>query len=130
MKRRTQQYVFVLLIVLLTACSSSSKEYELADITRLFEDAELHLKPQAENSYPYVRNVAPAIYELLDDSIYIYVFDSADELVAATEGLQVEELFNASPYVYPWNNILILYLPHSPADVNFEKQIRDLIHAA
>ncbi|REK71321.1 hypothetical protein [Paenibacillus paeoniae] len=128
MKMKTLISPLVLLIILLTACSNSSKVYDLATITQLFEEAELHLKPQAGDSYPIVMSIEPRVYELLDDSLYIYVFKAEDDLAEALKSVHIEDLFNVPPYVYQLNNILILYMPLSPTDVNFEKQIHDIIH--
>lgn len=120
-------FLSVLFILLLAACSDNSKVYNLANITQLFEKADLHLKPQAEDNYPTIKNVKPSVYELLDDLLYIYVFESEDELVEASKTLNVEQLMNAPSYVYHMNNVLIIYITSSPPDQSFKKQIDDII---
>ncbi|MHA7965557.1 hypothetical protein ACX93W_15595 [Paenibacillus sp. CAU 1782] len=129
MKIKPLLFPLVLLITLLAACSNSSKEYDLAGITQLFEDAELHLKPQAGDDYPTIMNVNPAVYELLDDALYIYMFESEKKRIEALEELNVEESFSPDTYEYSLKNALIVYVPLSPADVNFDKQIRDIVQA-
>jgi hypothetical protein len=130
MKSKPLLFPLVLLLTLLAACSNSSKEYDLAGITQRFEDAELHLKPQAGDGYPTIMNVAPAVYELLDDTLYIYVFESEDKTVEALEDFNVKESFSPDTYEYPLKNAWIVYTPSSPSNVNFDKQIRDIIKAA
>lgn len=134
MRKKTLLLLSVLFILLLTACSSNSKMYNLADITQLFEKADLHLKPQAEDNYPTIKNVKPSAYELLDDILYIYVFESEDERVEASKGLIVQELFNTPSdinpplsYIHHMKNVLIIYITSSPLDKNFKKQIDDII---
>lgn len=120
----------ILLFALLTACSNSPKIYDLASMTQLFEDAELHLKPQSGEGNPAIHNTIPTVYELLDDSLYIYVFDSEEELVEAVEGVEIEDLFNLDTHDYRLKNVLLIYHPSSPADVNFDQQINDILQAA
>ncbi|MEK4277689.1 hypothetical protein [Paenibacillus sp. FSL R7-0026] len=134
MRKKILLFMLVLLILLLPACSSNSKLYNLEDITQLFEKADLHLKPQAEDNYPTIKNVKPSAYELLDDILYIYVFKSEDERVEASKGLIVEELFNTPSdintslsYIHHMNNVLIIYITSSPLDKSFKKQIDDII---
>lgn len=134
MRKKTLLLLSVLFILVLTACSSNSKMYNLADITQLFKKADLHLKPQAEDNHPTIKNVKPSAYELLDDILYIYVFESEDERVEASKGLIVQELFNTPSdinpplsYIHHMKNVLIIYITSSPLDKNFKKQIDDII---
>ncbi|WP_342551555.1 hypothetical protein [Paenibacillus sp. FSL R7-0652] len=134
MRKKTLLFLLVLFILLLTACNSNSKVYSLADITQLFEKADLHLKPQAEDSYPAIKNVKPSAYELLDDILYIYVFESEDERVEASKGLNVQEIFNTPSdinpplsYIHHTNNVLIIYITSNPLDQNFKEQIDDIL---
>lgn len=126
MKKKMLLFPLVLFILLLAACSNP-KLFNLASITQLFEDAELNLKPQAEDSYPTIMSVKPGVYELLDDLLYVYVFKSEDELIKASKELNVEKVFNDSSYVYQMKNVLMIYISQSPADVNFNNQIEDII---
>ncbi|CAI6029532.1 hypothetical protein PAECIP112173_00581 [Paenibacillus sp. JJ-100] len=136
MRKRIPVLLSILFILLLTACSSHSKVYNLEDITQLFEKGDLHLKPQAEDNYPTIKNVKPSVYELLDDILYIYVFESEDKRIEASKGLIVQELFNTPSdinpplsYIHHMNNVLIIYITSSPLDKNFKKQIDDIITA-
>lgn len=129
MKKKTLLFQSVLFILLLTACSNNSKVYNLTSFHQLFEDANLLLKPQAEDNYPYptIMSVKPGVYELLDDLLYVYVFESEDERIEASKELIIEKLFNDSTYVYQMYNVLIIYSRSDPANVNFNKQIEELI---
>lgn len=127
MKKKMLMFLSASFILLLTACSNNTKLYNLTSVTQLFEDVELHLIPQAEDSYPTIMNVKPGVYELLDDLLFIYVFESEDELNKASKELNVDKVFSDSSYEYQLNNVLMIYIPLSPADVNFNNQIEDII---
>lgn len=127
MKKKILLILSVSFILLLTACSDNTKLYNLTSITQLFEEVELHLIPQAEDSYPTIMNVQPGVYELLDDLLYVYVFESQDELIKASKELNVDKVFSDSTYVYQMNNVLVIYIPLSPAHVNYNNQIEDII---
>lgn len=127
MKKKLLMFLSASFILLLTACSNNTKLYNLTIITQLFEDVELHLIPQAAVTYPTIMNVQPGVYELLDDLLYVYVFESEDELIEASKELNVDMVISDSSYVYHLNNVLMLYIPLSPDHVSFNNQIEDII---
>lgn len=127
MKKKLLMFLSASFILLLTACNNNTKLYTLTSITQLFEEVELHLIPQTEDTYPTIMNVQPEVYELLDDVLYVYVFESQDELIKASKKLNVDMVISDSSYVYQLNNVLMIYIPLSPAHVNFNSQIKDII---
>lgn len=129
MKNKALLFLSILMILLFTACSNNTKVYSLDNITQRFEDAELHLKPQADDNYPEILNVKPSVYELLDDSLYIYVYESEEQRIEASKELNVEQLFNAPSYVYQTGNVLLIYISLSAPEDNYNKQIEDIVHA-
>lgn len=85
-------------------------EFTSENIPNVFEKYELFLKPQVQDEdYPIVNGSKPQVYELLDGGVFIYDFKDEGKLNQGIE--QVQKAFQQKVYVYPINNILIVYLP-------------------
>lgn len=96
-------------------------EFTTENIPSVFEKYELYLKPQIQDEdYPIVNGFKPQVYELLDGGVFIYDFKDEGKL---NQGIkQVQKAFQQKVYVYPLNNILIVYLPGTddPAELTNE----------
>lgn len=96
-------------------------ELTAENIPSAFEKYELYLKPQIQDEdYPIINEVKPQAYELLDGGVYIYNFIDKEEL---NQGIkQYPKVFKHKVYVYPINNMLIVYWPGKadPAELTNE----------
>jgi hypothetical protein len=117
--------VLIMLAVLSYGYSAKQMKYKLEftaeNIPNAFEKYELHLKPQIQDEdYPIVNGLKPQVYELLDGGVFIYDFIDEERLNQGIE--QVQKSFQQEVYVYPINNILIVYIPGEgdPAELTNE----------
>lgn len=121
--------LFIIIVVLLMGCNEDPDLLTLQDITSSFSKAELHIKPQADDDYPKLNGIKPKAYELLDDSLYIYVFNSENELGQGLKELKEEDKFKLQPKIFQAKNILILYISLLPPDQNLENKINQIIQS-
>ncbi|MDF2891137.1 MAG: hypothetical protein K0R80_1504 [Clostridia bacterium] len=117
--------VLMMFAVLFYGYSTKQTKYKLEftaeNIPNVFEKYELHLKPQIQDEdYPIVNGLKPQVYELLDGGVFIYDFKDKAKLNQGIE--QVQKTFQQKVYVYPINNILIVYMPgeDDPAELTNE----------
>lgn len=122
----------------LSSCSKSVNEkneiLDLSEILNVFEELELHLKPQIEDdSYPYINEIKPNKFELLDGTIFIYVLKDKD---LALDQDKIHKDFNQlvlnqKLYLYQIRNIVIIYCPQNedPQKLidEMDNKIRELV---
>lgn len=127
MRTKLLTLLLIIGVVLPTACNKDSDILTLKDITSSFSKAELHIKPQIDDDYPKLNGIKPKAYELLDDSLYIYVFNSENDLFQGLKELKEEDKFNLQPKIFQAKNVLILYISLLPTDQNFESKINEIV---
>ncbi len=122
-------FSLLIFVILLAGCNQDSGILTLEEITTSFSKAELHLKPQADAEYPELNGVKPSAYELLDDNLYIYVYNSENDLIKGLEELKQKGKFRLQPKTFKAKNVLILYISLLPPEQNFESKINEILES-
>ncbi len=98
----------IIITLLLFSCTANSKILSIDDITSSFYENDLYLKPQMSDGYPVLYGIKPNVYEILDYSLFIYLYDRESDIQFATNDLY-STTFVSEPDVYIIKNTIILY---------------------
>ncbi len=126
-RKKTVLIILVLLLsYLLLGCTQKS-QITLEDVTKKFEAHGLLLKPQLIQDYPDIQGVKPHVFELMDDTVFIYVFNTPTDSKKEDQEIKVE--FLGEPITYRVKNILLIYLRNVEAnpEVSIENKVSTII---